>query len=339
MPPKKVDKTPAKKNAAKTTAAKATDKKDFKWSDDEVELLLNVSIDYKVAQAAESVDWESVKSKYKDILQLYVDALPADGTTFKSYPHKKDEIKLLAISSKLKAIRTKFCQAVDSGRRSGHGRVVMIYYELCQELWGGSPATMQIGEGIESYDLTQSSQGSSVPTPSTSENSSEQLSGSTDESQVEEDEEARNKDESDDQAVYKRRREFLETKLKKHREENLKRELPVDAQLLECAQQDLAMKKHLVEQADKVNEKFVANMEHMSKTMDKLTDSIADGFSMLRMMMCQQPTAMYPPPMYPSASPYTPGSSYSSRMPSFPQSTPSRTTRQSPESPSNIDQY
>ena len=114
MPPKKV----AAKHPAKTDA-KTTDKKDFVWSDDEVELLLNVAIDYKVAQAAESVDWESVKSKYKDILQLYIDALPAAGTTFKIYPHKKDEIKLQAITSKLKAVGIKFRQAVDSGRRSG----------------------------------------------------------------------------------------------------------------------------------------------------------------------------------------------------------------------------
>ena len=48
-----------------------------------------------------------------------------------------------------------------------------------------------------------------------------------------------------------------------------------------------------VEQVDKMNEKYVENMERMSNTMDKLTNSIADGFFLLR--MCQQPTAMYPP--------------------------------------------
>ena len=33
---------------------------------------------------------------------------------------------------------------MESGRRNGHGRVVMIYYELCESIWGGSPATEQI---------------------------------------------------------------------------------------------------------------------------------------------------------------------------------------------------
>lgn len=96
------------------------------------------------------------------------------------------------------------------------------------------------------------------------------------------------------------------------------------------------MKKWLVEQVDKMNEKYVENMERMSNTMDKLTNSIADGFFLLR-MMCQHPTAMYPPPMYPPASPYTqPSSSYSL---SFPPTAPNRTTHQPSRSPSNMDQY
>ena len=35
-------------------------KKEFVWSDDEVELLLNIANDYKASKAAESVNWESV---------------------------------------------------------------------------------------------------------------------------------------------------------------------------------------------------------------------------------------------------------------------------------------
>ena len=124
-------------------------------------------------------------------------------------------------------------------------------------------------------------------------------------------------------ATFRKWREFLENKLKNHRQDNFKRKLPVDAKLLECAQEELAMKKRLVEQVDKMNEKYVEIMERMSNTMDKITNSIANGFSLLR-MMCQQPTAMYPAPMYPPASPYTqPLSSYSS---SFPPSAPNRTT-------------
>ena len=41
--------------------------KEFIWTDDESELLLNVAIDYKTKKAGESVDWELVKNKYSNI--------------------------------------------------------------------------------------------------------------------------------------------------------------------------------------------------------------------------------------------------------------------------------
>ena len=40
----------------KTSGSTPTAKKKFVWSDDEVELLLNVAADYKASKAAESVD-------------------------------------------------------------------------------------------------------------------------------------------------------------------------------------------------------------------------------------------------------------------------------------------
>ena len=50
---------------------------DFKWTDDEAELLLNVTHSYKVKKISENIDWESVKTKYDDILALMKDELPA----------------------------------------------------------------------------------------------------------------------------------------------------------------------------------------------------------------------------------------------------------------------
>lgn len=71
----------------------------------------------------------------------------------KDYPHTKEELTKKILSAKLKAIRGKFREAVDSGRRSGHGRVVLLYYELCEKIWGGSPATQQLETGIETSDM------------------------------------------------------------------------------------------------------------------------------------------------------------------------------------------
>ena len=46
-------------------------KKGFVWTDDEVELLLNVTHDYKVRHLVEGTCWESVHLKYTDILELF----------------------------------------------------------------------------------------------------------------------------------------------------------------------------------------------------------------------------------------------------------------------------
>jgi len=55
---------PTRKNAATDNEAKSS----FKWTDDEAELLLRVTLDYKASKAGEGTDWESVQSKYSDIL-------------------------------------------------------------------------------------------------------------------------------------------------------------------------------------------------------------------------------------------------------------------------------
>ena len=43
----------------------------YKWTDDEVELLLTVTKEYKTKQIAKSIDWESCVDKYGEILGAY----------------------------------------------------------------------------------------------------------------------------------------------------------------------------------------------------------------------------------------------------------------------------
>ena len=129
--------------------------REFIWTDHEAELLLNVAIKYKTKKAAESVDWESVKRKYRDIHKEFLAALPADNgeDSMRDFQHSKKQITKQVVMSKLKAVRIKFRQAMDSSQRSDHGRVVLLYQELCEQLWGGSPATEHIEGGLESADL------------------------------------------------------------------------------------------------------------------------------------------------------------------------------------------
>ena len=43
----------------------------------------------------------------------------------------------------------KYRKALDSGRQSGDGRVVATFYDLCSQIWSGSPVTESISGGID----------------------------------------------------------------------------------------------------------------------------------------------------------------------------------------------
>ena len=281
---------------------KTSGKKEFQWTDDEAELLLNVTHEYKVQKISENVDWESVKAKYDDILVLMKAALPSTPEEVqqqidKDYPHTKDEITKQILSTKLKSIRLKFRQAVDSGRRSGHGRVVLLYYELCEKVWGGSPATNQIDGGVESTDISSFVQSPSSSSSSTSDPLSNEHVCS--DSEAENDGEQRQPDNttsSDNLSTpepVQQRRELLDRKLTNYKQEKMKRKLPVDAQLLHCAKEELEMKKKCVEQMDRMEQKHNDNMASLSSNLEKLTNSITEGFSLLRNILAPQP-GMYP---------------------------------------------
>ena len=123
----------------------------FIWMDDKTQLLQKVTLNNKVSKAANGIDWELVCSKYTDIWRLMRTQLPTIPKTAeelgKDYPHCNDKVTKQVVTSKLK-----YCLAVDSGR-SGHGRVVLLYFKLCKMIWGESPTTEQICSGVESADL------------------------------------------------------------------------------------------------------------------------------------------------------------------------------------------
>lgn len=68
----------------------------------------------------------------------------------------------------------------------------------------------------------------------------------------------------------------------------------VQQQMLDCAHEELALKKRLVEHIDRMDHRYAENMEKMSQNMESLMNSISSGFELLRQMMTyQQPTPMY----------------------------------------------
>lgn len=154
-----------------TTKKTSKEKNSFMWTDDEVELLLHIILNYKTTKAQESIDWESVYTKYADITDEFHAQYPnreEAEQVGKDFPHVEESINKGTLTTKVKNIKANFRKAVDSGRKSGHGRVVMLYFELCEQIWGGSPATASLPGGIESTDLEETD-ASSTTTSSTQE--------------------------------------------------------------------------------------------------------------------------------------------------------------------------
>ena len=98
----------------KSTGKKKSGTELFVWTDDESELLFKVTQDYKVQQLADGTAWESVKTKYDDILELFRNELPENAqqavSLAKDYPHSREEITKDILSTKLKAVRIKYRQ-------------------------------------------------------------------------------------------------------------------------------------------------------------------------------------------------------------------------------------
>ena len=138
MPPKKKTKTDGEKENSVI------------WTDDEIQLLLETVRDFKSEKAYKSIDWESIKTKYEKITENFVKNLPKEKTN--EYPHNPEQFTKDKISSKVKAVRCKYRKALDSGRKSGGGRVVAFFYDLCSEIWSGSPAKQSMASGVETQD-------------------------------------------------------------------------------------------------------------------------------------------------------------------------------------------
>ena len=281
----------------KKQTSDAKDKTDyFSWSDDEVELLLSSTMDYKTSKEMENIDWESCQSKYQDIHDKFVEHYPAPEEAKalgKEYPHSKSQMTKAILTSKLKTVRQKYRLAVDDGRRSGHGRVVLLYFELCEKIWGGSPASTAISSGIKTAELSELLTDSDEISHSRS-NTPECSINSTSTDNIEDSSESQDIEEILPSTVVQERRNLLNSKLAGHKHEKLKRKLPNDSQLVTCAQEELKIKKQMLERMEVTDKQHAEYMNKMFANMKRLTNSIADGFGLLRQIMV--PQHPFPPP-------------------------------------------
>ena len=116
-------------------------------------------------------------------------------------------------------------------------RWYFLYYDLCESIWAGSPATEQISSGLETTDVEQDH----LPPTSTDDTSTMSSLNSS----MEEDEQVWSivspaTAQSDDSSLQHWRK-LLGNKHNNYKQEKLKRKLPVDSQLLDCAKEDVQL--------------------------------------------------------------------------------------------------
>ena len=163
---------------------------------------------------------------------------------------------------------------MDSGNKSVGGRVVFIFYSLCQSLWVSSATINSIPKSTDSQDASSEARESVA---------SHFSSTVTDEIGFLDDHEKyqENADSSDDAAdeeevnsnpVSNPGREKVKTFHKNRRSQKLSTCMGAESQMLQFAKEDLNLKRKLLEQLEKSDTDFNQNIAKVGCTMDTISN-------------------------------------------------------------------
>ena len=134
-----------KTNTIKKSQVSKKDDPTFSWTDKEVELLPESVKIFKKNMEAEGVERESLRTKYDKIMEIVHKNYPKTGNIEECI----QELHKACITSKVKKVHSDYKKAIDLGNRSGGRRIIMTFYDLCQDIWAGSPATTSLSSGFD----------------------------------------------------------------------------------------------------------------------------------------------------------------------------------------------
>ena len=260
------------------------------WTDEEGELLLGVVRSYASQKDFDGIEWESVKNKYEDIRQQFIDVYKqSDGK------HDATLFTREKIASKIKDFRKKYKKAVDTGRRSGGGRTVATFYDLCNDIWSGCPATTSIENGLDAGDMVVVIS-DTTKTVEDEENDKEVTPQQepSQEMTVVQTETVADKDNDEETEKTNNRRSLIEH-IKEQRNSKLNKTKNVDQQQLSVLKEELTIKKEMISdmkendrQYQYIMARFAATMENLSQTVSTMVGMIESG------MIASQPSSTIP---------------------------------------------
>ena len=80
------------------------------------------------------MNWESKRTKYEQITSKFYEQYPEVEDEKFPRSNDLDSITRERVSAKLKSTRTHYKKAVDTGKRSGGGRIIFTFYELSERI-------------------------------------------------------------------------------------------------------------------------------------------------------------------------------------------------------------
>ena len=255
----------------------------FNWSDEEVQLLLEVVLHFKSDKAGQGLDWESIKTKYVEIRDIFTERYPKNSTD-ESYPHH-DAVKQFSkerIIAKVKALRNKYKIALDSGRRSGGGKVIAQFYNQCNDIWGRCPAVESIPSGIDFSASTESSELSS----------NTGLVSDVSESCSDDNQDSFLTLEHDSAAIPKR---SLVEHLKDAINSKMMKNVSYEKQMMQLAKEDMALKKEMMSDIREMNKNFVSQMNVLTNSLVHLSNALTTALNQPQQVYQQYPTAQHMP--------------------------------------------
>ena len=270
-------------------------------------MLLSVVQEYKASQIHAGFDWESIKTKYVDSTEMFVKRYPttATGTVDRdSYPKfdSGNQFTKERVLLKIKAIRVKYKAALDSGRRSGGGRVVATFFDMCSNTWAGSPSAQCIDCGLQSFNV------GSV------QKDTEEAESATVQSDHEKNDCIPGPDPDADNGVEKSSNQIalcensvsqtsgrgdLIAFIQDQRNGKLKKKLRSDKVMIDLTKEDLQLKREIVKQLKETDADQKEQLKVMTETVGNLAKSISEGFSALTSYL-NQPHRYPLRPLYPN---------------------------------------
>ena len=175
---------------------------------------------------------------------------------------------------------------------------MFLYYELCEKIWGGSPATETIETGVESEEVNCLVDREEEMLSDENEDEESQSDKGDSSSQFGDRSSSSSSHPSEDEDIQRgrKRREELSATLSAYKLKKMKKGAPTDSRMINLAEKELSLKKSMMEQFEIMNRDHKETMNMLTTNLKSLSDTMTSTFALLQQSMLRPPHLdQYPP--------------------------------------------